>query len=99
MGKNARKVVSRTIGHQSAEQIKKTAAVMQRAQQQNDKQELSDEEEEPSISGFLSSITSQFNMSAVLSAKYVLQAVRSEVISQVNTLPIPHYVYDTSLNK
>ena len=74
------------------------AAAIQPAQQQ-DGSPSDESDNEPSISGFISSIIQQFKVSTPESAVPVLQAVRSKISSPVNTLPVPHYVFDTYSEK
>ena len=73
------------------------SAAIQQVPHDNAAAEVSDEE--PSVSGFISSILPNYELTSPSSAEHMLQAVRSTVSSPVNSFPIPHHIYDANIKK
>ena len=58
-----------------------------------------DEDSEPTISGFITGIVSKQSIPTPEAASYVVQALRSKCENSVNTLPLPHFVFNNQIQE
>ena len=62
-------------------------------------QETDTEDTEPTVSGFITAIYPEMAITNPTSAELAVAALRSKSVAPVNSLPLPHYMYDQQVCK
>ena len=62
---------------------------------------IEDKKSSPGVNGFLASIamSKKVMVSSLESAESYVKSIRSKIKSKVNSIPVPHYVYNSFLKK
>ena len=69
------------------------------ASQENDEDDPSENAETPSIGAFVTALMANTHVSSPKSAKPIVEKLRAASNTAVNSLPIPHYIYDENVSK